>query len=132
MKKISVAVTAFLAASSVYAAPLTVCTAPTAAGNGASITTAGDGFTPASGGAAGFVLNTFQPKCSANVYASIEQNEIALGVASGSKKGKNLFTGGTGGGGVKPLNAGGYPNGVASTDTDSNATTALAAAMASN
>jgi hypothetical protein len=99
MKKISVAVTAFLAASSVYAAGVKVCDAPTTAGDGVPITSA-LGY---AGTASGFVINTFTPKCSANVYAAVEQNEIAFAVGSGSKKGKNLFAGSSNGGGVKSV-----------------------------
>ena len=124
MKKISVALTAMLAASSVYAAPAAVCTADTAAGNGTQITST-VGFTAAAGGSTGFVINNFTPKCSANVHAAIEQSEIALASAAGSKKGKNLFAGSTQGGGVASV--GQVTNGASATDATGAATTALAA-----
>ena len=129
MKKISVAVTAFMAASSVYAASASVCSAFTNASDGTAINGT-LGFTAAAGGSTGFVLNQFTPKCSANVYAAVEQSEIALATAAGSKKGKNLFTGSSNGGGVKPTGTL-YNNGVATGDTTTAVTTALAAAAGS-
>lgn len=125
MKKVLVLMTGLLAASTVFAASASVCNAPTAASDGTAISGT-TGFTAAAGGTTGFVINTFTPKCSANVYAAIEQSEIAAAVASGSKKGKNLFSGSTNGGGVKPSGTT-YANGVASSDTTSAVTTALAA-----
>jgi hypothetical protein len=121
MKKISVAVTAFMAASSVYAAGTAVCAAPTTATDGTQITSS-LGY---AGTASGFVINSFTPKCSANVHAAVEQTEIALAVASGSKKGKNLFSGSTNGGGVQ--SAGQVANGASASD----ATGLTAAALAS-
>ena len=129
MKKLFVALGGFLLTSSVMAASLSVCTGQPQAADGVQITGTA-GFTAAASGSTGFVINAFKPKCSANVYASIEQDEIALGVAAGSKKGKNLFTGGTGGGAVKAGTTQ-FPNGVAQSDTDSAATTALAEAISS-
>jgi hypothetical protein len=126
MKKISVVLTTMLAASSVYAASASVCSAPTTAGDGTAITGL-IGFTAAASGTTGFVLNSFTPKCSANVFAAVEQSEIALAVAAGSKKGKNMFSGSTNGGGVKPTGTL-YNNGVATGDTTGEATTALGAA----
>ena len=124
MKKISVALTAMLAASSVYAAPAAVCTADTTAGNGTQITTT-LGFTAAAGGSAGFVINSFTPKCSANVHAAVEQSEIAMASAAGSKKGKNLFAASTNGGGVQ--SAGQVTAGASASDVTTAVTTALAA-----
>jgi hypothetical protein len=118
MKKISIAVTAFLTVSSVYATGTTVCSAPATAGDGTPIVnngTSSTGFSPANSGTTPFVINNFTPKCSANVYAAFEQTEIAAGVAAGSKKGKNLFSGSTNGGGVKPTGTT-YANGVSETN----------------
>jgi hypothetical protein len=123
MKKISIAVTAFLAASSVYAAGTSVCAAPTAAGDGTQITSA-LGY---AGTASGFVINSFTPKCSANVFAAFEQTEIAAAVAAGSKKGKNLFAGSTNGGGVKNVNTTPYANGLTTGDTTGGTADVLAA-----
>lgn len=121
MKKISFVVTAMLAASSVYAAPASVCAAPTNAGDGTQISsTTGYGGT-----ASGFVVNSFTPKCSANVYAAVEQTEIALASAAGSKKGKNVFAGSSNGGGVKSVAQ--VANGASASDATAQATAALAA-----
>lgn len=79
MKKISFVVASLVVASSAIAGPARVCDAYTNAQDGTQIGPL-VGFTAASGGAVGFVLNAFKPKCSANVYASVEQNEIALGL----------------------------------------------------
>jgi hypothetical protein len=130
MKKLFIATAAIFAASSVYAAPETVCAAPTTAGDGTQITTT-YGFTAAASGTAGFVINNFTPKCSANVYAAIEQSEISLAASAGSKKGKNMFSGSTNGGGVKP-NGTSYANGVSEAQTKGEATAALAAGAGSN
>lgn len=123
MKKISIAVTAFLAASSVYAAGTAVCSAPTTAGDGTPIAaTTGYGGT-----ASGFVINVFTPKCSANVYAAVEQDEISLAVAAGSKKGKNVFAGSSNGGGVK--NVAVVSNGAGPSDVTSSTAGLLASAL---
>lgn len=129
MKKILVVLGALCATSSAFAAPAAVCAAPTTAGNGTQITST-LGFTAASGGTAGFVVNAFTPKCSAKVHAAIEQNETVLAVASGSSKGKNMFSGSTNGGSVQPTGTT-FTNGVAATDVTGGATAALAAAMSS-
>jgi len=50
---------------------------------------------------AGYVKKAFSAKCSANVLSNYSQNNTAFGVVAGSKKGKNVFGGGTGGGGIK-------------------------------
>lgn len=130
MKKISIVAMTILAASSAFAAPETVCNAPTNAGDGTQIGKQ-VGFTAAAGGSDGFVINNFTPKCSANVYAAIEQSEISLAAAAGSKKGKNLFSGSTNGGGVKP-NGTSYPNGVSEAQAKTEVTAALAAGAGSN
>ena len=49
-----------------------------------------------------FIVNSFTMKCSANVFLKYDENATAVGVASVSKKGKNIFAGGSAGGQVKP------------------------------
>ncbi|MCB1942777.1 MAG: hypothetical protein KDI53_12185 [Candidatus Accumulibacter sp.] len=49
-----------------------------------------------------FIINDFTMKCSANVYLKYDENATAVGVAAVSKKGKNIFAGGSAGGQVKP------------------------------
>lgn len=130
MKKLIIVAASVLAASSVYAAPATVCSRLSAAGNGSAID-GSVGFTAAAGGSTGFVINSFTPKCSANVYAAVEQSEIALAVAAGSAKGKNLFGGSTNGGGVKPADQQ-FNQGVPEDTVKAGATAALAAGTSSN
>jgi hypothetical protein len=60
-----------------------------------------------------------------------EQSEISLAAAAGSKKGKNMFSGSTNGGGVKP-NGTSYPNGASEAQTKTEVTAALAAGAGSN
>lgn len=129
MKRILVVFGTLCATSSVFAAPAAVCTGVTPGADGTQITGT-LGFTAANGGTTGFVVNAFKPKCSANVHAAIEQNETVLAVASGSKKGKKLFTGSTNGGSVQPGTVD-FANGVGATDVTTAVTTALAAAMSS-
>lgn len=120
MKKIAFVIASAVVASSALAAGTTICAAPTQAGNGTQIA----GNVGYGGSASGFVINAFTPKCSANVFAAIEQSEISLATAAGSKKGKNLFTGSTNGGGVKPTGA--TFNGVAESDVTGATANALA------
>ncbi|EXI78691.1 MAG: hypothetical protein AW10_02845 [Candidatus Accumulibacter appositus] len=47
-----------------------------------------------------FVLKAFSAKCSANVLSNYSQSNTAFGVVAGSQKGKNVFGGGTEGGGI--------------------------------
>lgn len=131
MKKILV-LGALCITSSAFAAPAAVCAAPATGSDGTQITGT-LGFTAANGGNTGFVVNAFTPKCSANVHAAIEQNETVLAVASGSKKGKTLFSGTTNGGSVQkatsqPTTAN---NGISATDVTTEATAALTAATSS-
>lgn len=49
-----------------------------------------------------FIVNDFTMKCSKNVFLKYEESATAVGVASVSKKGKNIFAGGSAGGQVKP------------------------------
>jgi hypothetical protein len=129
MKKIAIVIGCMVHASSIFAMGSPVCSAATSAGDGNAID--GDkGYVGASGGS-GFVINTFTPKCSANVHAAVQQNETVFAVAAGSKKGRNMFSGSTNGGGVKPEAGASYPNGVANGNVMDAATTALAAATSS-
>lgn len=68
----------------------TVCSAASAAGSGAAVTSSTN-----------FVKVDFTPKCSANVHMAFSQTGTTFGVVAGSSKGKFAFGGGTGGGGVK-------------------------------
>jgi hypothetical protein len=71
-----------------------------AATSGAACTTGN----PVSGGITGdatkFVAVTFNPKCSANVSVSYDQNATAFWAGSVSSKGKSLFSGSSSGGAV--------------------------------
>lgn len=48
----------------------------------------------------GFVVQDIATKCSANVNLSVDETTIGFAVAADSNKGKNIFTGNTGGGSV--------------------------------
>jgi hypothetical protein len=48
-----------------------------------------------------FIVNRFNMKCSTNVFLAYEEDATAVGVASASLKGKNIFAGGSSGGQVK-------------------------------
>lgn len=74
-----------------HATTQTVCAAPSAAANGASVTA--DTTT--------FVKTAFTPKCSANVHLIGDDQGTYYGAGSVSSKGKNSFVGSTAGGGVK-------------------------------
>lgn len=79
----------------VLIAPFVISTAHATAacdGTGASVSVTGG---------SDYVRNTFSAKCSANVLSNYSQTSTAFGVVAGSKKGKNVFGGGTGGGGIK-------------------------------
>lgn len=78
------------AVGSMAHAATAVCTAANAAANGVPITASTD-----------FVKVDFTPKCSANTHVKYSQTATQFGVGAGSLKGKNIFAGGTGGGGVK-------------------------------
>lgn len=92
MKKLIVAVLC-LSSSMAFAAGTAACA--NAAGSGTAI--AGD--------ATKFVQVDFTPKCSANTYVAFEQNNVAFAAAGGSGKGKTVFGGHTGGGGVVSVGA---------------------------
>lgn len=50
---------------------------------------------------AGFILNTFQMKCSKNVHLAYTEDTVNIGVCSASIKGNKKFGGSTSGGAVK-------------------------------
>lgn len=126
MKKFLIVAASILTASSAYAAGAAVCTGAASAGNGTAIDGT-VGFTSSQTPAGtGFVINSFTPKCSANVHAAVEQDEIKLAVAAGSKKGKNLFSGSTNGGSVAASSTS-YANGVSASDVTGATTTAMTA-----
>jgi len=79
--------------------PLLTPVAHAAAGDGC----AGDGVsvTITGGGATNFAKRDFSAKCSNNVLSKYAEDNTSFGVVAGSKKGKNFFGGGTGGGGIK-------------------------------
>ncbi|MBK7899130.1 MAG: hypothetical protein KA603_14220 [Azonexus sp.] len=88
-----------------------------AAGNGTAVTS----------DASTFVKVGFTPKCSANVHMAFDQDGVALGVSSGSAKGKFTFSGNTNGGAVKA----GAQCSAGCTTSDVSTTTATAALNAS-
>jgi hypothetical protein len=88
MKKISVLLFGLLAAGQVFAANTVACSGT--GGNGTVI----------SGNAANFVRIDILPKCSANVFLNWDQTANGFAVAAASSKGKQMFTGNTGGGAV--------------------------------
>lgn len=110
MKKIFVLLFGAIAASQAFAAGAITCNNGTASA--------------VTGAAGSFVIQTFTPKCSANVQAAYEQNAIAFVVAATSTKGKNKFVGSTGGGGIAGSAC------AASPCAASDATGATAAALA--
>lgn len=57
------------------------------------------------GGATDFIKNSFAVKCSANVYLSALQNNVAIAASGGSAKGKNIFGGSSAGGTVSSVGA---------------------------
>ncbi|EXI67248.1 MAG: hypothetical protein AW08_02083 [Candidatus Accumulibacter adjunctus] len=117
MKKIILgSVLAIAAVTSLPAHAVTICSGAEAK-NGASVTTGS------------FVKVAFTPKCSANVYLDgVDHSSTVYAVASGSAKGKKVFTGTTVGGAVSALST----DCAASGCTAGEVTTAAAAAAASS
>lgn len=91
MKKILMIAGLCLASSATFAAGTAAC----AGGTGTAITGATDQF----------VRITFTPKCSASTHVAYEQNAVAFAAAGGSAKGKQIFGGTSGGGGVVAVKA---------------------------
>ena len=89
MKKLSIAVALFAASTLVHSAA--VCTGK-AAGTGAEIAGTTDGTK--------FIMQTFTPRCSTNVYLDYEQSAKAVGVGAASSKGGFSFAGNSEGGAV--------------------------------
>lgn len=57
------------------------------------------------GNATDFIKNSFAIKCSANVYVSALQNNVAIAATGGSAKGKNVFGGTSAGGTISSVAA---------------------------
>lgn len=119
MKKIiSVSIAAFLGFAAVGANASSVTIVGAGASNtiGSTGTTAGTAdsvdVTPTAAGA-GFIKQSFTFKKSANVQLIYAENANAGGVASNSRKGKNIFAGNTGGGAVTRLKESTFASGVA-------------------
>jgi hypothetical protein len=72
-----------------------------------------------------FIVNSFSMKCSANTYVAYDQSSTAIGVGAASIKGKNIFAGNSGGGGVASKGA------CTGTCSSTNATDAATAALGS-
>ena len=118
MKKLIVASALAVFSTMSFAAATNVCDGLAASGNGTTI----------NGGTAGtdFVLSTFTPKCSTNVFLAYDQNATVFAVASGSKKGKTYYSANTNGGGVTA--DGSCPaTGCVKTDTETKVTAKLSA-----
>lgn len=92
MKKILIIAGLCLTSSMAFAAGTAVCDG---AGGGTAI----------AGTTTSFIRTGFTPKCSANTHVAYEQNAIAVAAAGGSKKGKSVFGGTSGGGGVNVVTA---------------------------
>ncbi len=90
MKKLLILSCVAAAAASSMANAAQICSATPQAGNGAAIAAGTD-----------FVKVNFTPKCSSNTLVFSSESPTAFGVVAGSVKGKNAFSGSTGGGGVK-------------------------------
>mgnify|MGYP000865278804 CR=1 FL=1 len=104
------------------AALLTGVLAPMAyAGNGAICDGSGASKTVAVGD---FTKRAFQAKCSQNVFSHYADSSVAFGVVAGSKKGKNYFGGGTGGGGIKAMGTCDTSAGCTTTEINNNNATA--------
>jgi hypothetical protein len=88
MKKIFIVLFGLATAVPVFAAQTVACSGT--AGNGTVI----------GGVATNFVRNDILPKCSANTLVDWDQSAIGFAVAAASIRGKNIFTGNTGGGAV--------------------------------
>jgi hypothetical protein len=106
--------------SAAFADGTAVCASLTSAAPGTAIT--GDG--------AKFVKVTFTPKCSANTHVAYEQDAVNFAAAGGSSKGKTVFGGSTGGGGVSPVAGKTCATGCGAADA-TGATAALLAAAGS-
>lgn len=90
MKKILIVAGFCLTSSMAFAAGTTACK-----GTGEAV--------KIDGVASNFVRVGFSPKCSANTWVAYEQNAVAFAAAGGSAKGKQVFGGTSGGGGVNSV-----------------------------
>ncbi|MBX9848234.1 MAG: hypothetical protein K2X64_02985 [Rhodocyclaceae bacterium] len=119
MKKyleIAVGVMAVVGAVANVQAQTTACSANATGGT----------YTVTGGATTDFVAVTFTGRCSANVFMTYQQNATAMAVGSASRKGGNIFSGSTAGGGVQPTGT----KCVAAGCTADNATAASSAAFA--
>jgi hypothetical protein len=71
-----------------------------------------------------YTKRAFDAKCSANVFSHYADTNLSFGVVAGSSKGKNTFGGGTGGGGIKPMESCDASTGCAAKVTATTAATA--------
>lgn len=114
-------VLAIAAVTSLSAQALTICAGGSAA-NGQQV--------PAN--TSGFVKVAFVPKCSANVFLDgVDQSSTIYAVASGSAKGKKIYSGSTAGGSIAPLAADCPTTGCTAGAVTTEAAAAAAAAAAS-
>lgn len=92
MKKVMFVAVFFsaMASGSAFAAATTACNGSTAGAKTYQLT----------GATGNYVQQDFTARCSNNVNLSFEQNQYKLGVSASSIKGKTMFSGGSGGGGV--------------------------------
>jgi hypothetical protein len=116
MKKSFVLLCGLFAAAQSFAAGTDICGGTVGAHDATAAVTAGSNL---------FVVEAFTPKCSSNTFVAYEQNQVAFVVAAASSKGKNIFTGTTGGGGVKQ--AGACTGGICTTGQVTGATAAILA-----
>jgi hypothetical protein len=117
MKKIFVVLFGLATAGQVFAAGTDICGGTAGAH---------DATAAVAAGGTNFVVTSFTPKCSSNTFVAYEQNQVAFVVAAASAKGKNIFTGTTGGGGVKQAAA--CTGGICTTASATGATAAVLAA----
>ncbi|MFY9327791.1 MAG: hypothetical protein WAO76_07205 [Georgfuchsia sp.] len=104
MKKI-LAVSMVLFSSAVFAADIDVC-------EGSTTATTGTEFP----GDSEFVVSSFTPQCSANVFLSSGDSSTAIWVGSASAKGKTAFRGGSEGGGVSAFDTACASSGCTASD----------------
>lgn len=120
MKKI-IALSIALIAAPAFAANNDVCAGGTAAANGTTLTSSNSDF----------VVTTFTPKCSANVFLSTSDNTTTFAVGAASAKGKSVFSGNTEGGAVAPTSTACASSGCTATNATEAAQASLASASGS-
>jgi hypothetical protein len=118
MKRISVLLFGLFAAGQVFAAVTATCISQSTSHSGVVIA-----------GSTNFVKTDFLPKCSANVDVKYDQTTIGFAVAGASTKGKQIYSGNTGGGGISPVGTcTGTNSACAASQLDTPVTNALALA----